>query len=116
MPHVVFDKGVDLDRYIKNFKPIIEKGRDFIKIENAFLDKNKREILLPVMIINEEKQNFFVQVLSSTDKTTIRLLPLTDPKKTDAVKSSLGIIAKNISKFDSSLKITKTNIEEFIPQ
>ena len=74
------------------------------------------EALLPVVIINEEKQNFFAQVLCNPDKTTIRLLPLTDPEKTDAVKSSLGLIAKNINEFDTSLKVTKTNIEEFIPK
>ena len=116
MPHVVFSKGIDLEKFIENFNPIIEKENNFIKIENIFLDKNKREALLPVVIINEKKQNFFAQILCNPEKTTVRLLPLTDPEKTDAVKSSLGMIAKKISEFEPSLNITKTNIEEFIPK
>ena len=116
MPHVVFDKGIDLNEFVEKFNPIINKEKNFIKIENVFLDKNKREVLLPVAIINEERQRFFVQILSSPNKTTIRLLPLTDPEKTDAVKTSLGLVAASILSYNKVLKITKTNIGEFIPQ
>jgi hypothetical protein len=42
------------------------------------------------------------------------LYPGTDPEKTDGVKTSLGYMAKIIQKAFPDLKISKTNIGEFI--
>ncbi len=114
MPHAVLDKQTDLEDFAKKFQPIIHKQNCLIKIENIFVDKHRRNALLPTVVIDEEKQNFFVEILSNTEKTTVRLFPLTDPKKTLGVKSALGLVASSLLNHNENSKITKTNIREFI--
>ena len=114
MPHAVLDKPVDLVRFAEKFVPIFKKDNYLIKIENIFVDMHKRTALLPTVVIDSEKQNFFVEILSGGEKTTVRLFPLTDPKKTYGVKSALGLVAASLLKQNQDLVITKTNIREFI--
>lgn len=52
--------------------------------------------------------------LGNNEKTTIRLYPLTDPEKTMGVKRSLAIVAANLSKIFPNIKVSKTNISEFL--
>ena len=85
-----------------------------IKIENIFVDKYRRNALLPVLVVDKEKQKFFVEILINFEKTTVRLFPLTDPIKTKGVKSAVGLVASSLLKHNHNAKITRTNIEEFI--
>ena len=114
MPHAVLDKQVDLQEYQKKFEPIIKKNDRLIKIENIFVEKHNRNALLSTVVIDEEKQNFFIELLSNAEKTTVRLFPGTDPIKTKGVKKALGSVTQNLLDLYPDSKITKTNIEEFI--
>ena len=85
-----------------------------IKVENIFVDKHNRSALLPTVVIDEEKQNFFIEILANIEKTTVRLFPLTDPIKTKGVKTALALTAFQLMKFYPNSKISKTNIDEFL--
>ena len=114
MPHVVFDQRIDLRKLSEEFVKIFKNEGKIIKIENIFVDKQGRTALLPTVVIDEMNQNFFIEISTSENKSTIRLHPRTDPEKTSGVKTAMGLLAKQIQKL-FEVKITKTNIQDFIP-
>ncbi len=115
MPHIVFDKKIDLKKLSDSFSKIVQNDGIIIKVENIFVDKDNRTALLPAVVIENKNQNFFIEISTSENKSTIRLFPKTDPEKTPGVKKAMGLLAKQIqSIFD--VQITKTNIQNFIPQ
>ena len=114
MPHVVFDKKIDLELFSKEFQEKIIKKPFLIKISDVFLDQKKRVALIPAVVIDNLHQQFFIEISTRPDKTTIRLFPGTDPEKTDGVKTALGLVAKIIQETNQNHRITKTNIREFL--
>jgi hypothetical protein len=114
MPHVVFDKEIDLESFSQQFEEVMLKKPFLIKLLDIFLDREKRTALIPAVVIDDMHQQFLIEISTRKDKTTIRLFPGTDPEKTDGVKMSLGLTAKIIQKTNPNHKITKTNIVEFL--
>lgn len=114
MPHVVFDKKIDLELFSKNFQEKIIKKPFLIKILDVFLDRKKRIALIPTVVIDKLHQQFLIEISTRQDKTTIRLFPGTDPEKTEGVKISLGLVAKIIQEINPNHRITNTNIGEFL--
>ena len=117
MPHVVFDSKIDLLELIRSFQPISVSDPIRIKLDNMFVDSFNRSALISTVVVEDKKsQKFFVEILTSDEKTTVRLFPGTDPDKTDGVKSALGMAAGLVMKKFEGLTITKTNIADFIVQ
>ena len=114
MPHVVFDKKIDLEVFSKEFQEKIIKKPFLIKILDVFLDRKKRVALIPTVVIDKSHQQFFIEISTRQDKTTIRLFPGTDPEKTDGVKMALGLVAKIIQETNPNHRITRTNVREFL--
>ena len=114
MPHVVFDRKIDLESFSREFKETILKKPFLIKLLEVFLDSKKRTALIPAVVIDKLHQQFFIEISTRKDKTTVRLFPGTDPEKTDGVKTSLGLTVKIIWKMNPNLKITRTNIDGFL--
>lgn len=113
MPHIVLNKEVDLFEFSRSFLPYFQKS-PLIKISNIYVENNGLTALLRVVVIDELHQEFFIQISTGTKKTTIRLLPLTDPEKTDSVKRSISLVYWQLQKFDSSLVVTKSNLWEYV--
>ena len=116
MPHIVFDKKIDLESFSQQFEEIILKKPFLIKLLDVFIDRKKRIALVPAVVIDKSHQQFLIEISTRKDKTTIRLFPGTDPEKTDGIRMSLGLAAKVIQETNPNLKITKTNIREFLLQ
>lgn len=114
MPHVVFDKKIDLESFSVEFKETILKEPFLIKLLDVYTNKEKRVALVPTVVIDKLHQQFLIEISTRKDKTTIRLFPGTDPEKTDGVKMSLGLTAKIIQEMNPNHKITKTNIDAFL--
>jgi hypothetical protein len=114
MPHVVFDKEIDLESFSKEFKETMIKEPFLIKLLDVYTNKEKRVALVPAVVIDKLHQQFLIEISTRKDKTTIRLFPGTDPEKTDGVRMSLGLTAKIIQEINPNHKITKTNIDAFL--
>ena len=114
MPHVVFDKRLNLENFSKQFKIVILKDPYLIKVMDVFLDREKRTALIPTVVIDKIHQQFLIELSTRKEKTTVRLYPGTDPEKTDGVKMALGLAAKIIQESNSDYHIAKTNIDEFL--
>ena len=113
MPHVTLDSKVDLNEFSKNFQPIFQKS-PLIKISEIFVDRNGYSALLPTVVIDEHHQEFFIQISTTNEKTTIRLCVQTDPVKTDYVKLSLVLLFRQMIEIFPSLNILHSNLFEFI--
>lgn len=114
MPHIVFDKRIDLEDFSNKFVPIFQKDPILIKTTTIFVDKQKLTALLPTIVISDLHQEFFIEISTRKMKTTIRLYPGTDPEKTDGVKTSMALIAKQIMNYYSDFNITKTNLSDYL--
>lgn len=113
MPHIVFDKKIDLLDFVKKFEPVFHKNESLIKITTIFVDKDNLTALLPTIAISDINQQYLIEISTRQSKTTIRLYPGTDPEKTDSVKLSLVILAKQIATTYSEFNVTKTNLSDY---
>ena len=114
MPHIVFDGKIDLEKVQNMFKPIISTSNNIIKIKDMYVNSQKNNALFSALAVDETPQEFFIEVLTGDSKTTIRLLPLTDPKKTDSVKNAMVFVSRLVSDLNPSLNITKTNLQDYL--
>jgi len=114
MPHVVFDKKINLQSIQSCFRNILVKEANFIRIKDAFLNNQQNQLLIDTVVIESSSQIFFIEISSSDHKTTVRLHPSTDPQKTDGVKKSLALVAKQILCSNPGISVTKTNISEYL--
>ena len=114
MPHIVFEKRVNLTAFSQKFSPIFKRDSTLIKIQTIFVDKDNFTALLPTVVIDENHQEFLIELSTRKDKTTIRLYPNTDPEKTDGVKIAMALLAKQIMNVYPDFKITKTNLSNYL--
>ena len=113
MPHIVLDKRLNLFDFSILFTPLFQKF-PLIKIQDMYIDTRGSNALLSTVVIDDSHHEFFIQLMTSKDKTTIRLYPLTDPEKTDAVKQSLATLCLEIQKHYPDMKVIKSNLWDYI--
>ncbi|MBM2820128.1 MAG: hypothetical protein HW410_1811 [Nitrosarchaeum sp.] len=114
LPHVVFSRRIDLFDLSGNFTSLFQKNPVLIKIPTIFVQNNSLSALLPTIVIDNMHREFLIEISTTKLKTTIRLYPMTDPDKTDGVKSSLALLTKYLLVVYPDLKITKSNIFDYI--
>lgn len=114
MPHIVFDKKINLNDFLQKFSTVFKKEPVLIKIENIFIDKNNMTALLPTIVIDKNHQEFLIEISTRQDKTTIRLYPSTDPEKTNGVKMSMAMLADQIMHTYPDFQVTKTNLSDYL--
>ena len=115
MPHIVLDSSLNLSDFSVLFTPIFEKS-PLIGIQNMYVESTGISSLFSVVVIDDSHHEFFIHVSSGKDRTTIRLLPLTDPVKTDSVKKSLALLCLQIQKHFPEMSITKSNLWDYLPK
>ena len=113
MPHIVLDKSLNLFDFSILFKPTFQKS-PLIKIQDMYVDTRGTNGLLSTVVIDDSHHEFFIQLITGKDRTTIRLLPVTDPPKTDAVKQSLAILCLQIQHIYPDMKVIKTNLLDYL--
>ena len=113
MPHIVFENRLDLNEFSHKFSPIFQRDVALIKVQTIFVDKDNFTALLPTVVIDQNHQEFLIELSTRKDKTTIRLYPNTDPEKTDGVKIAMALLAKQIMNTYPDFQITKTNLSNY---
>ncbi len=116
MPHIVLEKAKSVQECYDSIELIVqpvEKG--ILKITDKYINSRESSALIEsIAVENGKPQNFFIQLSSKGDAVTVRLLPLTDPEKTNGVKTLMGIIAKKIKDANPEIVYGKTNLQDFI--
>jgi hypothetical protein len=116
MPHVVIEEAGDLQGLYQAFTPLIQRaGSEIIKVQEFFLARSGKDALLDsVAIENGVACNFFIQLKLHEKAITVRLLPVTDPEKTPAVKKVMAMVAGFIRKVYPGSRYGKTNLQEYL--
>ena len=113
MPHIVLDRNLNLNDFSNLFKPLFQKS-PLIKIHEMYVESKATNALFSTVVIDDSHHDFFIQVMSNKDRTTIRLLPATDPEKTDAVKQSLANLCLVIQTHYPEMKVIKSNLWNYL--
>jgi len=116
MPHIVIEKINSAKAAFDAVQPFINKiDGGILKVVDKYINATEQSALIESLAIeNGVNQNFFVQLSQKKSSITVRLLPLTDPEKTNGVKLIMAIIAKQIKDIDSNIEYGKNNLEDFL--
>lgn len=119
MPHVVMSGNISFKEVFQHLEKLFFKDSNnnlIIRIEEYFINKYENIILAKTISVDRRTQSFYIMLMKKEDKITIRLDPMTDPEKTEGVKTAIALLTKMIQEYgkSSNLNITKTNVQEFI--
>lgn len=116
MPHVVLEQinsAKEAFDSITTFAERIDAG--VLKVTDKFLNADQNTALVEALAIeNGVNQSFFVQLSQKKTSLTVRLLPLTDPDKTQGVKTIMAMIARQIKDANPKVSYGKTNLQDFL--
>ncbi len=116
MPHIVLDNIDSVKHAFDAITPFAEKIESgILKVTDKYINASGQIALVEALAIEDGKnQNFFIQLSQKKSSLTVRLLPMTDPEKTDGVKTIMAIIAKKIKDNCEDASYGKTNLQDFL--
>ena len=116
MPHIVLEKISSTKAAFDAVQPFTHKIEGgILKVVDKYINASEQSVLIESLAIeNGVNQNFFVQLSQKKSSLTVRLLPLTDPEKTNGVKLIMATIAKQIKDIDSIIEYGKNNLGDFL--
>lgn len=116
MPHIVLENINSTKEAFDALQPFnnkIEGG--ILKVMDKYINASERSALIESLAIeNGVNQSFFVELSQKNSSLTVRLLPLTDPVKTNGVKTIMAKIAKQIKDTNATISYGKNNLEAFL--
>ena len=116
MPHVQIIGSVRLEQLAERFEPLSIRNGDTIgKALAFFLNARDRTALVQALVVEPRiNRRFYVLLTEKPDGLMVRLNPLTDPEKTDAVKRLLAAVADWIHRASPGSSYGTTNLQEFL--
>jgi hypothetical protein len=116
MPHIVVEGPASVDAFYQRFQPVLDRsGARILKARDVFINQSRRSVLVESTVVeNGRTQVFFVHLSQGEGAITVRLLPATDPEKTDGVKRLLALIARQVLDQNPSCSYGKTNLQPFL--
>ena len=115
MPHIVLENISDVKHVYEAITPFAEKiEKGMLKVIDKYINSAGQVVLVEALAIEDGRNhNFFIQLSGKTSSITIRLLPMTDPEKTNGVKTIMAKIAKQIKDTDPNITYGKTNLQDY---
>lgn len=116
MPHVVLTGALTLEAVFSKLKPLlIRHDEGVLRTMDAYLDKNKRSILIESLAIEAgNKTSFFTMISSRDDGVVVRVYPKVEVEKSEGVKTILAEQAKQLLASFPELAIGETNLTDFL--
>jgi hypothetical protein len=116
MPHVVIEEALDLGAACQSIKiAAVRNGSEILRVVDVYLNRSGHTAMVDCVVVEEGRsQAFFVQLSQKDRQITVRLLPMTDPDKTDGVKRVMALIAKQLHESTAGSRFGKTNLQEFL--
>jgi len=116
MPHIVLEKAKSVRECYDAVEVMVERVEGgILKITDKYINTKETSALIESVTVDKGKsQSFFIQLSSKGEAVTVRLLPQTDPEKTNGVKKLMGLIAKKIKDTNTQISYGKTNLQDFI--
>ena len=109
MPHVVLNGKITVEELFDKLNPIFIKNPDgVLRTKEAYLEKNKKDVLIDALAIEKGKKTVFLALISGRDDgVVVRLYPQFEVEKTDGVKKILAELAKQLLKTFPDLRLEK---------
>jgi hypothetical protein len=117
LPHVVLNGEISIEDVFEALESLFFRNQNTIlKTKESYLERNKNDILIDALAIEDNKKNvFFVLISGRDDGLVIRLHPNVTVEKTVGVKRVLAELAKQLLKaFFPQLKVGETNLAEYL--
>lgn len=117
MPHVVIEEAPQLGLACQGIKlSVAREGSEILKVVDVFLNRSGSAALVDCVVVEEGRsQGFYVLLSQKERQLTVRLLPATDPEKTNGVKRVLALIARQLHEAAPGSRFGKTNLQGFLP-
>jgi hypothetical protein len=94
---------------------VVRNGSEILKVVDFYINRFGHTALIDcVVVVEGRSQAFFVQLSQKDRQITVRLLPATDPEKTDGVKRAMALIALRIREAIVGSPFGRTNLQEFL--
>ncbi|MCW4025580.1 MAG: hypothetical protein NWF01_11190 [Candidatus Bathyarchaeota archaeon] len=116
MPHVVLNGEISIEEVFKALSPLFFRNENIIlKTKELYLERNKIDILIDSLALEEGKKTAFLALISGRDDgLVVRLYPNAIVEKTAGVKRVLAELAKQLLKVFPQLKVGETNLTEYL--
>jgi hypothetical protein len=116
MPHVVIDEALDLGLACQGIKlAAVRNGSEILKVVDVYVNRSGQLALVDCVVVEAgQSKAFFVQLSQKERQITVRLLPATDPDKTDGVKRLMAHIATQLQRSTAGSRFGKTNLQDFL--
>lgn len=117
MPHIVIEDAGDLGIACQGLQlTTVRNGSEILKVVDVYLNRSSRTALVDCVVVEAGRsQTFFVQLSQRDRQITVRLLPATDPEKTNGVKGVMALIATQLHASTAGSRFGKTNLQQFLP-
>jgi hypothetical protein len=117
MPHVVLAGGINMQALASALNGNVIRdppGGMIVRLEESFLNATGSSLLIRVTVVEGIPRSFYIIVTRKQAGVTIRLDHLTDPEKTNGVKTALALVAVKAMQIDRELSVVKTNISDYL--
>ncbi|MCX8043269.1 MAG: hypothetical protein N3B18_03995 [Desulfobacterota bacterium] len=116
MPHVVLEGAVDLQRFCSEYCPSTHPiAGGLVKLKRAYVSTTADEILIEAVAIEEgHAQRFLVQILVRESRTTVKLYSGIDPEKTEGVKTTVALVARQLKACSPYAHYGATNLGDLL--
>ncbi|PVX27728.1 MAG: hypothetical protein CW716_00785 [Candidatus Bathyarchaeum sp.] len=116
MPHVVLTGEIMLRIVFEKIESFMTREeKTILKTSDKYINKDETSILVEALAIEDgNKASFLVLLGKREDGLVIRLYPEINVEKTDGVKTILAKIANQLLEKFPTLKVGKTNLQEFL--
>jgi hypothetical protein len=116
LPHAVLNGQVAVEDVFRELKPLFIRQENLIlKTKEAYLEKNKKDILISALTVEAGKNvTFLVLVSGRPDGVVVRLYPDATLEKTVGVKRVLAELTKQLMQSFPAFKLGETNLTEYL--
>jgi len=116
VPHAVLNGKASIEDVFRELKPLFIRNQNIIlKTKEVYLERNRKDILIDSLAIENGKKTLFLAMISGRDDgVVVRLYPNIAVDKTDGVKKILAELAKQLLQTFRELELGETNLDDYL--
>lgn len=118
MPHVIIEGPIDVSAIADRFTPINKTGAEpIVKVSTCLISRQEKRLLLECLVVERRlPKKFYLRIDQREAGVKISLDPLTDPEKTDGVKTAIALVARQVRDMEQDNRYGNTNLQDFLTE
>ncbi len=113
MPHLVFEGGLDLESWARDFEPVLlRREEDVLRADRIYTERAGRDVLIEALVVEAgRKMSFYLRISRHSDgSTTLRVDPLTHPERSPGLRELVTHVARELLRCTPGAKVRSTNL------